>query len=334
MDDFQNILLIKPSSLGDVVHTLPVLNLLRIQFPNAKITWLLSRACAGLLDGHPKLDEILLFERKKLGMWWKNPGALWDLDRDLRRRKFDLVIDLQGLFRSGWMSMRTGAKKRVGFANAREGAWLFYTHKVNLPTPEMHAVDRYLAVAQSLGCGITPVEFPFHSTTQDLSAVDQLLAPLNTPNFAVLLPGANWETKRWPAEYFASLARELEKWSLKTVVCGGADVEKAAHLIHPTLNLTNKTTLRQLVVLLSRARLVIANDSGPMHIASALGVPLLAIFGPTNPVRTGPYGRLDCVVRHEIDCWPCYGKKCSHLSCLNHLTVQNVLAAAKKTMNL
>lgn len=330
MADYKNILLIKPSSLGDVVHTLPVLNLLRRRFPAARISWLLSRACAGLLDGHPQLDEILLFERKKLGKWWKNPSALWELDQNLRSRDFDLVVDLQGLFRSGWMAFRTGAKTRIGFASARELAWLFYTDKVRLQTLEQHAVDRYLAVADALGCGKTPVEFHFHTTREDEEAVDRLMP--GGHDYAVLMPGANWETKRWPAANYAVLSRELEKLGLRTVVAGGADVVAAAGLIGPTVDASDKTTLRQLVALLSRARVVIANDSGPMHIAAALGVPLVVLFGPTNPVRTGPYGRLDCVVRHEVDCWPCYSRKCSHISCLNHLPVEQTLLAVRKAL--
>lgn len=332
MADYSNILLIKPSSLGDVVHTLPVLNLLRKRFPQAKITWLLSRACAGLLEGHPQLDEILLFDRKKLGLWWKNPLALWEFDRELRSKKFDLVVDLQGLFRSGWMAFRTGAKTRIGFASARELAWLFYTDRVQLETLEQHAVDRYIAVADALGCGKIPVQFNFHTTPEDDAAVNDLLAPLNGAKFAVLMPGANWETKRWPVEYFITLARELEKWGLKTVVSGGADVESAAKTIQPSLNVANKTSLKQLVVLLSKARLVVANDSGPMHIAAALGAPLITLFGPTNPIRTGPYGRPECVVRHPVDCWPCYSRKCSHLSCLRKLAPDQVLQSAKKAL--
>jgi len=146
---------------------------------------------------------------------------------------------------------------------------------------------------------------------------------------AVLLPGTNWVTKRWPAESFAALRQPLrDRFELETVVAGGAYEKTVAPLIGG-IDVTGQTTLRQLVALLERAELVIANDSGPMHIATALGRPLVTMFGPTNPIRTGPYGRLDSVVRVDIPCSPCYSKKCSHISCLNWLSVDAVLRMAE-----
>ncbi len=330
--DPERILLIKPSSLGDVVHALPVLNLLRRRFPGAKISWMLAAACAGLLEGHPQLDEIVLFDRKRLGTAWKSPAALrelWDFDQRLRAREFDLVIDLQGLFRSGWLAWRTGSPLRVGLANAREAAWLFYNRRVPIATLEQHAVDRYLAVAEAAGCGREPVEFPFHVTEEDRAHVDALIPPAE--KFAVLLPATNWATKRWPVERFAAIAGEIEKrFGLKSVVAGAADAAALAPRIGAHFDVTGKTKLRQLVALLQRASLVIANDSGPMHIAAALGRPLVCVFGPTNPVRTGPYGRNDSVVRVTIPCAPCYSRTCSHRSCLEWLEIEPVLRVAEK----
>jgi heptosyltransferase-1 len=365
------ILLVKPSSLGDVVHTLPVLALLRRRFPRARITWMLAPACAGLLEGHPLLDEVLVFDRPGLGAAWRRLEGwreLWSFDARLRSGRFDLVLDLQGLLRSSWLAWRTGAPRRIGLACAREGATLLYTHRVGPATLERHAVERYLDVAEALGCGRRPVEFPFHVTAEDRAAVAQLVPP--GEGFAVLLPGANWPTKRWPAERFAELAQRLDRrLGLRTVVAGGRDVEGIAQAIglcrravtgaegpagfptlsrtgagetpavrpsqavpDPVINLAGRTTLRQLVALLERATLVIANDSGPMHIAAALGRPLVAIFGPTNPVRTGPYGRPDCVLRLDLACVPCYSRRCSHGSCLQWLEVESVLAAAERAV--
>lgn len=327
----ERILLIKPSAIGDVVHALPVLNLLRTRWPAAKISWLVTPTCAGLLEGHPQLDEVILFERKQFGHAWRSPAAakaLWQFSRDLRDRHFDLVIDLQGLLRSGWLAWETRAATRIGFGNARELGWIFYTHRVPIETTEQHAVDRYLAVAAALGCKSELVEFHFATTDEDRAAVDAML-PAGR-RFAVLLPGTNWATKRWPVEHFAACVEPLKsRFGLETVIAGGpGDSSLAAKIAG--LNLCGKTTLRQLVALLERAELVIANDSGPMHIAAALGKPLVTPFGPTNPVRTGPYRRMDTVLRVDIPCSPCYSRRCSHQSCLQWLQPESVLQHAFK----
>lgn len=342
------VLIIKPSAIGDVVHTLPVLNILRKHWPQSHIAWLVTPACAGLLEGHPQLDEVILFERRRFGQGWRSPAAaagLYAFQRKLRDRKFDLVIDLQGLFRSGWLARKTGAPIRVGFANAREFGWVFLTHRVRVGTPEQHATERYLTVVQSLGLPRGPVEFVFPTGGADHDYVTQHVP--RDKRYAVLLPGTNWETKRWPAERFAGLVRPLwEHHGLTTVLAGAPNevelcdrVYKSAvaaspdpRAMPPVINLAGRTTLRQLVALLRRADLVVANDSGPMHIASALGRPLVTPFGPTNPVRTGPYRRIETVIRLDIPCSPCYSRKCSHQSCLTMLEPEAVLRLAREQM--
>jgi heptosyltransferase I len=329
----RRILVIKPSAIGDVVHALPVLNLLRKRWPTAQISWLVTPACAGLLEGHPQLDEVVLFERRRLGHAWRSPaaaGALWRFSRDLRRRRFDLVIDLQGLFRSGWLAWKTRAPVRIGFANARELGWAFYTHRVPIATMEQHAIERYLSIAEALGCGRGPVEFRFATTDEDRAAVAAMVPA--GKRFAVLSPGTNWETKRWPVEHFAACVQPLrDQHGLETIIAGGPGDSALAEQIDG-LNLCGKTTLRQLVALLERAEVVIANDSGPMHVAAALGRPLVTPFGPTNPVRTGPYQRMDSVIRLDIPCSPCYARRCSHHSCLKWLATDAVMAHAAKQM--
>ncbi len=323
----RRILIIKPSALGDVVHTLPALNLLRRRFPDAHIGWVVSGAFASLLEGHPQLDEVIRFERRRFARGWRDPLAaakLFRFARDLRTGEFDLVIDLQGLLRSGWMTMRTRAPIRVGFSRTRELAHFFYTHRVDAGPAEQHAIDRYLRVCQFIGCGREPVEFQFHVTDEDRAKVASMV-PLDQP-FCVLLPGSNWPTKRWPAENFSALAPLVrERFGLAAVVAGGSEVSEIAARIPDATDLTGRTNLRELVALLERADLVIANDSGPMHIAAALGRPLVTMFGPTNPQRTGPYGRIDSIVRIDIECSPCYSRRCSHRSCLRWLQVDDVL---------
>lgn len=325
----RRILIIKPSALGDVVHTLPVLNLLRRRWPTAHIAWLVNRAFASILEGHPQVDQVITFDRRRFGAGWWNPAAALGLRkflRDLSNSKFDLAIDLQGLFRSGWMTRHTRAPVRVGFSNAREWAHLFYTHRVSPPPASQHAVDRYLRVCQFLGCD-GPIEFNFHVTEADRCSVAQMLP--RDVRYAVLLPGTNWPTKRWPVENFAAAVGPLkERYGLATVVAGGDDVRSLAGQIPGAIDLTGRTNLRELVALLEGASLVIANDSGPMHIAAALGRPLVTLFGPTNPDRTGPYQRMDTVLRLDLPCSPCYSRRCSHQSCLRWLDEEAALDAA------
>ncbi len=329
------ILLIKPSAIGDVVHALPVLNLLRSHWPKSHIAWLVTPPCAGLLEGHPQLDEVILFDRRRYGRAWRDPGALielWRFTRALRQRRFDLVIDLQGLLRSGWLCGRTKAPLRVGLCGAREFAWLWHTHRVAVGSPEQHAVERYLGVAEALGCGRSPVRNVFACDDNDRQAVAAMLQ--GTGKFAVLLPGANWRTKRWPVERFAQLIEPLRRqFALECITAGGPGDHALGEKITGSLNLCGKTTLRQLVALLERADLVIANDSGPMHIAAALNRPLVTLFGPTNPIRTGPHGRPDSVVRRDIWCSPCYSRRCWHQSCLRTLRIDPILAAARRQID-
>jgi len=331
----RHILIIKPSSLGDVVHTLPVLNLLRRRWPEAHMSWLVGSAFASLIQGHPQLNEVIAFDRRHFARAWCHPAAAIGLSRfvvDLARRHFDLVIDLQGLFRSGFLTALTGAAVRVGFANARELAPVFYTHHVPIESMEQHAIDRYLAVTDALGCGRQPVEFKFVLDAADRAHVDAIVGGIGP--FAVLLPGATWPTKRWPAGRFAALVDPLRRrFGLSTVVAGASDVAEIAEHIPAAVNAVGRTNLRQLAALIERADLVIANDSGPMHIAAAMGRPLVAIFGPTNPVRTGPYHRPDSVVRANLSCSPCYSRKCNHISCMNWLGIEPVLEAAASQLS-
>jgi lipopolysaccharide heptosyltransferase I len=332
----QRILVFKPSAIGDVVHTLPILNLLKRRWPKAKVSWLITPICAPLVEGHPQVDEVIVFNRKRYGHAWRSPTAslaFYRFIQGLRERRFDWVVDFQGLFRSGWMTWATGAPVRVGFDDAREGAPWFYTHAV--PSGgwwQQHAIGRYLHLAAALGCPMEPVEFQFAVDDADRAAVADMLAGVE--KYAVVIPGTNWATKRWPAEKFGQLVGPLkDRFGLQTVICGGPGDAAAAAQIPGAINLVGRTTLRQTIALLERAELVIANDSGPMHIACALGRPLVALYGPTSPVLTGPYGRLETVARLDLPCSPCFSRTCSHQSCLKWLEIEPVLRLAERQMS-
>jgi lipopolysaccharide heptosyltransferase II len=289
-------------------------------------------ACAGILEGHPLLHEVIRFDRKGLGKSWYTPAGVKSLlgfSQGLARRQFDVAIDLQGLFRSGWLTWQTRAPVRIGLSDAREFATAFYTHRVSVGRSEQHAVERYLAVPEALGAGRSPVEFPLAFTAAEVDAV----RALTPPRYAALFPGTNWPTKRWPVEKFAALVGPLRvRFGLSCVVGGGPAEAELAARIPGAINLAGRTTLHQLSALIAGAELVVSNDSGPMHIAVALNKPLVAPFGPTNPIRTGPHRRMPSVVKLDLPCSPCYSRRCSHQTCLQKLDVAEVLRVVEQEL--
>lgn len=344
----RRILIIKPSSLGDVVHALPVLAVLRQAYPAAYIAWLAGTSFAPLLEGHPLLNEVIPFDRGRFGKMLRSPRILLEFLRfvgDIRRRKFDLIVDLQGLVRSGFLSLASGARRRVGFADAREFAWAFYTDRVRCAPVARHAVERNLVVARALGLRIEAPQFPLAVTDDERAAARQLLsdaAGAPVERFTAVLPGARWTTKLWKPERLAALIDRLHAAGRPRCVLLGAPADREfamrilRHMKTPAVDLVGRTRLRTLVALLDLSAQVICHDSGPMHIAAALNKPIVAIFGPTDPARCGPWaptGRNDPaapmrVVATRIACAPCYRRRCGHQLCMEWLGVDEVAAAA------
>ncbi len=299
-------MIIKPSSLGDIVLALPALSALRKSFPDAKISWLIRPEFAPLLENHPHLTDIILFDRKFLGKAWYHPGAfssLVSLIRRLRRSKFDAVIDLQGLFRTASFAWLSGCKKRLGMANARELARIFYTHKVTQHRDCIHLVDYYLKIIQTAGASSLDVQFVLPQDTAAADSINRLLTSHNIKpgNYAVFVPGSARSDKCWPIERFAALADKISsQFHLSIVATGTASETSAVEELQtiadvPIASFAGLTNLTELIALLKAASLVVSNDTGPGHIAAALGTPLVLIFGPTNPARVAPYGRSCCV---------------------------------------
>ncbi|GMU20551.1 MAG: hypothetical protein AMXMBFR13_06480 [Phycisphaerae bacterium] len=333
---FRRILIIKPSSFGDVIHALPVLVGLRRRYPEARISWLVAHSCAGLLEGHAALDEIIRFDRKRYGRVGRSVSVTWEFARflrDLARRRFDLIIDLQGLFRSGFMALASGAGTRIGFASAREFGWMFYTHRISVPRGDAHAVDLNRRVGGLLGFEDVPVAFHLAVRDDARADVQRLLGDAGLAageSYILMAPGTRWETKIWPAEYFAEVARHVDtELGLRVVLCGMdsevAIANRVAELAGGRpVSLAGRTSLPQLIALVDGARMVVMHDSGPMHLATALNKSMVAIYGPTSPLRTGPYGRCDAVARLDLPCSPCYLKnvaECPHEHrCMRALT--------------
>lgn len=324
---------------------MPALHALRRRLPKAHIAWLVATPFADLLSGEPDLSEVIPFDRRRFGRLGRSLSVTRDFAvfvATLRRRRFDLVIDLQGLFRSAFMAFATGAPIRIGFADAREMAPMFYTHRAPRAGPDQHAADRNLAALALLGAEADAMDFAVRITDADRAAARRLLdeAGLNPrAPYAVLAPGTRWETKCWPAERFGETAAALHRArGLQSVLVGGGDdvplAERAVRAVETKSALSNlcgKTSLRQLAAVIESAAVVVTADSTPMHLAVAFGRPLAALFGPTHPRRTGPYGRLGDVIRLDLACSPCYYRRlvqCPHgHACMRDLDTDRVVAA-------
>ena len=309
-NSYKNILITKPSSLGDIVLALPALTALHRSFPDAKISWLVRPEFVPLLENHPHLTEIIVFERKLLGKAWFHSGAfgaLVSLVRRLRRSKFDVIFDFQGLFRTASLGWLSGSKKRFGMANAREFATIFYTHKVPQDMNCIHMVDYYLKIIQAAGATELCVEFILPENPKAADSLGRLLASheVADDNYAVLVPSSAHREKCWPIERFTALAEKISSQFGSSIVATGSAseagiIEKLQEKANvPIVSLAGQTSLSELMALLKSAKVVISNDTGPGHIAAALGVPIVLLFGRTNPYRLTPYGRKHCIIAVE-----------------------------------
>jgi lipopolysaccharide heptosyltransferase I len=329
--DACRIALIKPSALGDVVHALPVLTALRVRFPTARITWVINSAYEPLVRNHPDLTDTLPFDRGafKKGLFRSARYAL-SFASELRRRNFDLVIDLQGLLRTGLMCLATRARHRIGFANAREGARHSYTQRIHVPDAErIHAVDRYWRVVEALGAGDVPKRFHVPLDPVELTAARDALTNLPRPWISVAV-GSKWVTKRWPTTHFAELLNRA--WVRAGGTCffvGAADDTAAsraviAQLNGPARDLTGKTSLPRLAALLSLCDVMVANDTGPLHLAAALGRPCVAPYTCTRVAKHGPYTSLSGGVETRVHCAGSYRKSCGNMICMPELTPERL----------
>lgn len=385
------ILIIKPSSLGDVIHSLPFLKAVKETFPDAHIEWVISKNLKGIIEENPLINELIVIDKDS----WKSvknlPETLRELSilrKTLSSKHYDIVVDLQGLLRSGLITFFTKAPLKIGFANAREGSRLFYDKKVSV-NGVLHAVDKCLEVAMAVGAKISSVpsedsrrrlterrngrisdkvEFPLYIDNTAREKIKELVGGIN--EYIVMVPSARWHTKRWPVEYFALLATRL---SLPCVITGtNADREIIEKIIEvrnqksehrqqirdnrqwttdngqqttepitqnpegrgKIINLCGKTDLKELLALIAGAKAVVSNDSGPMHIAAALNVPVIALFGPTDSEKTGPYGwqkkKNLKVLRASVPCSPCFKKKCKEPVCMSNISVETVLDELKE----
>lgn len=326
------ILILKPSSLGDVVQALPVLRLIKRHLPASEIHWWLESGLTPLLDGDPDLAGIIPFERQR----WRSPRhwhELWASVREMRGQRFDWVIDLQCLARSATVAWLANGDFTVGLDDRREGAAGFYDVAVPRPSRITHAVDWYLGVLPPLG---VPVHrsFTWLPERPGIAAAVREKWGVNGERWVALQPGARWENKRWPVEHYAAVARACaaEFPDVRIAILGsGGERELGDHIARAApdrcLNLAGGASLAEMVEWLRLCDVMVSNDTGPMHVAAALGKPVVALFGPTDPRRTGPYGQINQVFQLPLPCVPCMKGSCHYakpFECLRGLGPQPV----------
>jgi heptosyltransferase I len=335
------ILLIKLSALGDVIQTLPTLEAIREAYPQAEMSWLVEEAAAPILADHPALDILLVSRRRSWLAAWRQLDTwreLQGLVQTLRRQQYDLVIDLQGLLKSAFWTFLARSPRKVGFDRTREYSYLALTERLPPYNPDEHAVRRYLRLAQYLGAAGEPVRFRLAlpaGTGQDLESLwREKSGPL-----IVMHPGTRWPTKHWPPESFASLADSLIAERQARVVFTGSPADRAliAHIrsqmTSPATDLSGRTDLKALARLFYQADAAVTTDTGPMHLAAAVGTPVAAVFGPTAPWRTGPLGRQHRVIRTDLVCSPCFQRHCAAPECLTGLKVTEVHTALSEILD-
>jgi lipopolysaccharide heptosyltransferase I len=320
------VLLVRLSAIGDVIHTLPVLP--PLHRAGHRVSWLVEPAARMLLDGHPMLDEVIAAPPARRFAW----AAAGATRRTLRAKGFDVALDLQGLFKSAAWARFSGARKVVGHArrHRREplSHWLLH-EETPVPEDVVHVVDKNLSLLRALGI-------------EAVGAREFVLPPLPEPPVVprptvVLNPGGGWPSKLWPAESFGRLARHLRERGLAPVVTWGPGerplAERVVAASEGAAVVAPPTTLLELAALARASRLAVAADTGPLHLAVAVGTPVVALFGPTDPARNGPLSTADVVVRRVPPCAPCYRRGCTvHAGIMDTIAVEDVVRAVEQRL--
>lgn len=343
------ILIVKLSAIGDVIHTLPALNAIRAHYPDAHITWLVEEAAADLVVGHRALDRVIVSKRKAWIQRLRGPRR-WDAVEeiraflhDLRDTAYDMVIDFQSLLKSGVLVRLARGIRKIGFDKGmqhQEHSYLFLNERVPPVDMEVHALTRGLMLLSAIGIEAKRIVYDIPVTGEDRGRVKTLLESHGidgTRPLVAINPVALWETKLWLNDRFASLGDRLVRdYGVDVVFTGGPGDREIIQSIRrtmsaPAADFSGHTTLPMLAVLYQRSALLVTTDTGPMHLATAVGARVLALFGPTAPWRTGPYGEGHQVIRTAPPCSPCFKRRCDvyRCRCMTDISVARVVDAVK-----
>ncbi len=354
------ILFIRLSALGDVVHALPVLAAARAEFPDAFIGWLVEDRAAPILQDHPLLNALHVLPRKALRENWLAAarGPIRDLVRELRAQRYDAAIDFQGLTKSAIWTRISGARRRVGFRgeDAREISRWFYNEAISPSSTDVHVIQKNLSLLRAVGIENPLVRFPAHLPTSAHQRAETIWGEAD-PTFPriVMNPGAGWPTKQWPAENYGKLAAELaRRISARVALAWGPGEEPLVRAAlsaagapesdpsssigpRPGVYLMPPTSFVELGAAVARAQLFIAGDTGPAHLAVALGVPTLGLYGASDPKRNGPWGVKNRVIQlTDPPCIPCWKTRCAWkepLACLERIRVEQALVVCSEILS-
>ena len=335
------ILIVKLSAIGDVVQALPALEAIKRTFPQSEIDWAVEEAASDILEGHPLIHALLVSRRKEWLRMLRRPSTFLRGLRgiigfigELRSRQYDIAVDLQGLLKSGVVIGLARAERKIGFAGTRELSHLFLNERLPAYDIEKHALERYLDVARYLGA-VDPPPVCTLPIGKEIANMRERIQGLNTNGRKVVVinPVARWKTKLWQDEHFAQLADRLSLERNAVVLLTGSTADRPitgrirSMMRQEAHDWAGETTLRELAALASLADLFITTDTGPMHLAAAAGCRVVALFGPTAPWRTGPYGTGHIVVRTGMDCSPCFRRECDiGIKCMKDISVDAVMA--------
>lgn len=332
MDD-QRFLVLRMSALGDIIHTLPAVSALRESFPKATIDWLVDQKWAPILEENPSINNVIAVDRKS----WRD---VIKCVRRLRNSNYTVAIDFQSLYRSAIFGRLSGAAKRLGFDarySRESGAAFFYT-KVVSPR-RLHKVEHNMELVEAAGARTDEIRFPLPAVTDAAAEVERILTANGAGDYFVLSPGGGWGSKCWPAERYGELHRALAgKYGWRGVVSFGPGERDLAERVRSSGGspepVVEMFDLRQLIALLRRAKFLVAGDTGPLHLASALGTPVVGLYGPTDPARNGPYSQQDVVVRKTRPEETTYHRDKSPSPAMLAITVQDVLEAIERRLKI
>jgi lipopolysaccharide heptosyltransferase I len=349
------ILVLRLSAVGDVIRTLPTITALKEHIPSSSITWVVEEPSQAFLDSQPEIDEIILFPRKRwthgiqsLGGMWRTIGEMWEFLRDLRRRKFEVVLDFHGLLKSGLLSFFSGSPKRIGYdrRSTKEWNFLFSNVKVKLPKERISRFQRNLALLKGMGLelDLKDIKYGLHIPQEDREVVESFFntsaVSIQRPLIAIH-PGSSRKAffKRWLPDQYARLADRLIRELHATVLFtwGMEELQWVEgirkEMKEPSLLGPKTESLTQLGEVYRHCDLYIGGDTGPMHIASLMGIPAAVIYGPTDPIENEPFGK-HIKIREEVGCNPCHQYSCKERVCVKAISADKVFKAAEEMLRL
>ena len=331
--EVHSVVIVKLGSLGDIVHALPLANALKDNFPDIHIGWVVEKKFYGLLESHPAIEEAIVFDRQKSHV--KTLLSFINTIRRIRSKKYDILIDLQGSLKGILIVFFSGCSRRMGFRRGSSRVETASTLFTNWKVAERgtHIIDRNLYFAGILGAGMVNVSFKIPLHNPAVEDINKFLRQkhISGKRIVILHPGVTWVTKRWPLANYIRLAEEIAKKIPEAAVVVSTGPEEKALGIRfkkkckTDITVADNMSLPQLAALLDACEVFVGSDTGPLHLAAALGKMVIGLYGPTDPGRNGPYGKGNFVVSSRKACAGCWRKRCPDISCMNDIKVSDVM---------